>query len=109
MLEPDVNCFFESDAYEVIVKLEKVVTPAKAGVQKSMKRLDSRFRGNDILGVLQLTPIHKISGSKTSKEHLVKCQQDLKHDKDHNIPLHAKRTFVPENIEKLLCCLCNKT
>jgi len=32
----------------------KSVTPAKAGVQKFLKRLDSRFRGNDKLGVLQL-------------------------------------------------------
>jgi hypothetical protein len=28
---------------------KKGVTPAKAGVQKFLKRLDSRFRGNDIL------------------------------------------------------------
>jgi hypothetical protein len=34
--------------------LKKAVTPAKAGVQRSMKRLDSRFRGNDVPGVLQL-------------------------------------------------------
>ena len=33
---------------------KKAVTPAKAGVQRSMKRLDSRFRGNDVPGVLQL-------------------------------------------------------
>ena len=32
----------------------KGVTPAKAGVQKLLKRLDSRFRGNDKLGLLQL-------------------------------------------------------
>ena len=34
----------------------KGVTPAKAGVQKSLKRLDSRFRGNDNIGLLQLAP-----------------------------------------------------
>jgi hypothetical protein len=33
---------------------KKGVTPAKAGVQKLLKRLDSRFRGNDNLGLLQL-------------------------------------------------------
>jgi len=33
------------------------VTPAKAGVQKLLKRLDSRFRGNDNLGLLQLARI----------------------------------------------------
>ena len=32
----------------------KGVTPAKAGVQKFLKRLDSRFRGNDNLVLLQL-------------------------------------------------------
>ena len=39
---------------EAIAKLNKSVTPAKAGVQKFLKRLDSRFRGNDNLGLLQL-------------------------------------------------------
>jgi hypothetical protein len=37
-----------------IAKVKKGVTPAKAGVQKFLKRLDSRFRGNDNLGLLQL-------------------------------------------------------
>jgi hypothetical protein len=40
---------------KAIVKLKKGVTPAKAGVQKFLKRLDSRFRGNDYLGLLQMT------------------------------------------------------
>ena len=40
---------------EAIVKLKKGVTPAKAGAQKFLKRLDSRFRGNDYLGLLQMT------------------------------------------------------
>jgi len=31
---------------------KKGVTPAKAGVQKLLNRLDSRFRGNDNLGLL---------------------------------------------------------
>jgi hypothetical protein len=32
---------------EAIAKLKKGVTPAKAGVQKLLKRLDSSFRRND--------------------------------------------------------------
>jgi hypothetical protein len=32
---------------------KKGVTPAKAGVQKFLKRMDSRFRGNDNPGILQ--------------------------------------------------------
>jgi len=28
-------------------KVPQIVTPAKAGVQKSLQRLDFRFRGND--------------------------------------------------------------
>jgi len=36
---------------------KKGVTPAKAGVQKFLKRLDSRFRGNDNCGLLQLARI----------------------------------------------------
>ena len=39
---------------EPIAKLEKIVTPAKAGVQNVLKGLDSRLRGNDLPGVLQL-------------------------------------------------------
>jgi hypothetical protein len=37
-----------------IAEPKKGVTPAKAGIQKLLKRLDSRFRGNDNLGLLQL-------------------------------------------------------
>ena len=48
----DIAQYF--DTIEAIAKLKKGVTPAKAGVQKFFKRLDSRFRGNDSLGVLQL-------------------------------------------------------
>ena len=33
---------------EALAKPKIGVTPAKAGVQKFLKRLDSRFRGNDI-------------------------------------------------------------
>jgi len=33
--------------------LNKCVTLAKAGVQKISKKLDSRFRGNDNIGLLQ--------------------------------------------------------
>jgi zinc protease len=36
---------------------KKGVSPAKAGVQKSLNRLDSRFRGNDNRGFLQLVRI----------------------------------------------------
>jgi predicted GIY-YIG superfamily endonuclease len=37
--------YFES--HEALAKLKKTVTPAKSGVQKPLKNLDSRFRGND--------------------------------------------------------------
>jgi hypothetical protein len=40
---------------------KKGVTPAKAGAQKFLKRLDSRFRGNDNLGLLQLAQVIKIN------------------------------------------------
>jgi hypothetical protein len=40
---------------------KKGVTIAKAGVQKLLKRLDSRFRGNDNLGLLQLADIKENS------------------------------------------------
>jgi penicillin-binding protein 1C len=33
--------------YQVAEKLDLTVTPAEAGVQNALKRLDSRFRGND--------------------------------------------------------------
>ena len=39
---------------EVIAKLIKTVTPAKAEVQKVLKILDSRLSGNDNPGLLQL-------------------------------------------------------
>ena len=39
---------------EVIAKLEKAVT-SRSRVHKNLKRLDSRFRSNNALGVLQLT------------------------------------------------------
>jgi hypothetical protein len=32
-----------------------IVTPAKAGVQESLKRLDSRLRGNDVWCLLTVT------------------------------------------------------
>ena len=38
---------------EATAKLNKGVTPAKAGVQKFLKKLDSRFRGNDNPGFSQ--------------------------------------------------------
>jgi hypothetical protein len=44
----------DSFSIEPIAKLKKGVVPAKAGVQKSLKILDSRFRWNDDLGLLQL-------------------------------------------------------
>jgi len=31
-------------------RIAQTVTPAKAGIQKSLKKLDSRFRGNDSKG-----------------------------------------------------------
>jgi len=38
---------------EALAKLNKTVTPAKAGVQNVLKRLDSCFRRNDGEGLLQ--------------------------------------------------------
>jgi len=38
---------------ELLAKFGKTVTPAKAGVQKSLKNLDSGFRRNDEKGFLQ--------------------------------------------------------
>jgi hypothetical protein len=45
---------------EAIANLKKGVTPAKAGVQKFLNRLDSRLRGNDNLGLLQLALTLKV-------------------------------------------------
>ena len=39
----------------------KGVTPAKAVVQKFLKRLDSRFRGNDNFSLLQFIQVIKIN------------------------------------------------
>jgi hypothetical protein len=36
---------------EAVAKPLKPVTPAKAGVQKLLKNLDSRLRGNDVCGL----------------------------------------------------------
>ena len=36
-----------TDYYQNAEKLHSIVTPAKAGVQKILKRLDSCFRRND--------------------------------------------------------------
>jgi hypothetical protein len=49
---------------EPIAKFKKDVSPAKAGVQKYLKRLDSRFRGNDNLGLL-LVPQNNIKEDDT--------------------------------------------
>jgi len=38
---------------EALAKLNKTVTPAKAGVQNTLKRLDSGLRRNDTKGLLQ--------------------------------------------------------
>jgi hypothetical protein len=38
---------------EAPAKLKNGVTPATAGVQKAMQRLDSRLRGNDVKRLLQ--------------------------------------------------------
>jgi hypothetical protein len=46
------------------------VTPAKAGVQWFFKRLDSRFRGNDNLGLLQLAPLCMFSLASLQSPHL---------------------------------------
>jgi len=50
-----LNCdVWNKMPYEAIAKHKKGVTPAKAWGQKFLKILNFRFRGNDILGVLQL-------------------------------------------------------
>ena len=38
---------------EALAKLANSVTPAKTGVQKRLRRLDSVFRRNDAKGLLQ--------------------------------------------------------
>jgi hypothetical protein len=43
----------ETLSLEPIAKLNKTVTPAKAGVQNMLKLLDSGFRRNDTKGLLQ--------------------------------------------------------
>ena len=58
----------------------KGVTPAKAGVQKSLKRLDSRFRGNDKLVVLQLA-----SMSIFDDHHLIYDRQPATPDSETDI------------------------
>jgi hypothetical protein len=42
-----------SYTYEALAKLSQTVTPVKAGVQKSMKNLDSVFQRNDDEALLQ--------------------------------------------------------
>ena len=39
--------------HEALAELSNSVTPAKAGVQKLLKNLDSGFRRNDAQGLLQ--------------------------------------------------------
>jgi hypothetical protein len=38
---------------EALARLKETVTPAKAGVQKSLQDLDSCFRWNDVEGLFQ--------------------------------------------------------
>jgi len=38
---------FSIGNFDGLVKVEKAVTPAKAGVQNYLNQLDSHFRGND--------------------------------------------------------------
>jgi len=38
---------------EALARLKETVTPAKAGVQKSLQNLDSCFRWNDVEGLFQ--------------------------------------------------------
>jgi len=42
-----------ADSCELLAKLEKTVTLAKAGVQKSLNNLNSSFRWNDEKGFLK--------------------------------------------------------
>ncbi len=46
-----------SKPFEPLAKLCKTVTPEKAGVQKSLKNLDSGLRQNDEKGFLQEAPL----------------------------------------------------
>jgi hypothetical protein len=41
----------ETQTEEAVAKPLDLVTPAKAGVQKSLKNLDYRLRGNDVCGL----------------------------------------------------------
>ena len=57
---------------EVIAKPIKTVTPAKAGVQKVLKILDSRLRGNDNPGLLHLAQmINNVRDSKVPSPHMI--------------------------------------
>ena len=38
---------------EALAELNGAVTPAKAGVQRSLENLDSGFRWNDVEGLMQ--------------------------------------------------------
>ena len=50
---------------KVLANLSTFVTPAKAGVQNALKRLDSGFRRNDNTGLLQEALLFKFSPSLT--------------------------------------------
>ena len=47
-IKPLTHDTFDKKKIDGLVTSLKVVTPVKTGVQKQSKRLDSRFRGNDI-------------------------------------------------------------
>jgi len=48
------------------------VTPAKAGVQKSLRRLDSRLRGNDAKGFDMMAKVLKLETLSTKQTTVVK-------------------------------------
>ncbi len=54
-----IESLVENNSVEPIAKPAYSVTPAKAGVQNALKRLDSRLRGNDAEGLLQLALLSK--------------------------------------------------
>jgi hypothetical protein len=48
---------YTDETIEALAKLTIFVTPAKAGVHNTSKRLDSGFRRNDAEGLLQEAPL----------------------------------------------------
>jgi hypothetical protein len=54
------DSLIEALTHEPLAKLERSVTPAKVGVQKCARNLDSRFRLGDRRILLQEAPIRDV-------------------------------------------------